>query len=288
MKEIKKELFKQIQSKEQIILARINPKADADVRTIKALGKKFLGKVTGLTVSDSPKKNGMSALAAASIIASEGIEPIMHMAASTHKDRITLLSEAISARTLGINNILVSSNIPQSSEILKAEENIFDTDSIELLSTLSNLEKGNDESDSPQLLCLGAELLPYENSLELQIQSTLNKIIAGAKFFITQPLYDLERFKQWKNKLIINTTTKEIAILCGINVFTSTEEAKDFVTKQPYSMVNNSSIKRINSKDTGIQVAVETIKSLSTDEKIKGFEISSSDEDAIIEVIERI
>ncbi len=93
-------LQKRIESGKPIIIAEIAPPRALDAAPIRALAKKIAGKVHALGVSDNRDSIRMSAMAAASIIFAEKVEPILHMV-TRDRNRIALLSDCIGAQDSG-------------------------------------------------------------------------------------------------------------------------------------------------------------------------------------------
>ena len=80
----------------------------------------------------------MSALAAAALVAAEGLEPILHVT-TRDRNRIALVSEALGAQALGIRNLLCTSGTHQTLGRFRAAKNVYDIDSIQLLQTYAGL-----------------------------------------------------------------------------------------------------------------------------------------------------
>jgi len=79
---------------------------------------------------------------------------------------------------------------------------VFDLDSIQLLKTIQKLEKGQDmggnELRGAPRFFTGATVSPTPGTaaaLELQLLKMEKKILAGAKFFQTQPVFDCQAFE---------------------------------------------------------------------------------------------
>ena len=100
--------------------------------------ERLAGKVHAVGVSDNRERVSTSALAAASLIAAEGLEPILHVT-TRDRNRIALVSEALGAQTLGIRNLLCTSGTHQTLGHFRAAKNVYDIDSIQLLKAYSGL-----------------------------------------------------------------------------------------------------------------------------------------------------
>ena len=136
---------------------------------------------------------------------------------------------------------------------------------------------------------------PYADPLEMQVARLAKKAAAGAKFLITQPVFDLERFETWWNEVTRTGIHERVAILASIWPLTDAEGAKAWAETPPRPMIPDAVLARLSSKAdasaqraAGIELACETIERLSAFEGLRGFEIwSDGDDDAAIEVIEK-
>ena len=131
-------LQERIASGKAILLAEISPPRGADPAPVRAAAKRYAGKVHALGVSDNRDRVAMSALAAASLVAAEGVEPILHVT-TRDRNRIALVSEALGAQALGIRNLLCTSGTHQTLGRFRAARNVFDIDSVQLLQTYAGL-----------------------------------------------------------------------------------------------------------------------------------------------------
>ena len=235
-------------------------------------------------------------MAAASIVLSEKIEPVLHMV-TRDRNRIALLSDCIGAQILGIRNILCSSGTHQSLLPVDDAKNVFDFDATLLLQNCRDLGKnvfdGNTANGHPPL-CLGAVASPFADPMELQLVRIAQKISAGAQFLITPPIFDLDRFNKWWKEVTARGLHKKTAFIAGIKVLTDASAAREFAEKRPVPMVPDSIINRLASKSDpkrrraeGIAIANEIIKKLSGIDGIRGFEIVCDDDlDAAIELLD--
>ena len=108
----KSDLQARIQSGKQLLIAELSPPKSGDPESVRRLAKMYAGKVHALGVSDNRDGAAMSALAAASLVVREGIEPILHVV-TRDRNRIALISECLGAQALGIRNILCTTGTHQ-------------------------------------------------------------------------------------------------------------------------------------------------------------------------------
>lgn len=280
-------------------MAEISPPMGSDPAPLRDLARRFAGKVHCLGISDNRDRVAMSALAAGAIVAAEGLEPIIHVIARD-RNRIALVSEALGAQALGINNLFCTSGTHQVLGDFKAAKNVFDVDAVQLLRTYSNLagdgslvgEKGFSLIGP---FCLGAVAAPYADPMELQMAKLVKKNLAGAEFFITQPIFDLERFEQWWQEITRRGLHEKAAIVAGIQPLVDAQKAKRLAESRPSPRIPEAILSRLSSasgaaaqRAAGIAAALETIKKLSQVKGLRGFQVrADEDVDAALEVIEK-
>lgn len=299
MTEPKTDLGQRIESGKPVLTAEIVPPRGGDAETVRARAKRYAGKVHALGVSDNRSDVCMAALAAASLVAAEGIEPILHVV-TRDRNRIALASEGLGAQALGIRNILCTTGTHQTLGAFGKARNVFDIDSVQLLQMYSELATngsvvgaGGIEGAGP--FCLGAVGSPYADPLEMQVMRLAKKVAAGARFVITQPIFDLDRFEMWWNEVARRGLYEKVAILAGVTPLTSVADATLLAGKRPSPRIPGSILERLSSKtdektqrSEGIAIAMETIERLAGVEGLRGFEIrGDGDDDAALEVIER-
>jgi methylenetetrahydrofolate reductase (NADPH) len=297
--EPKTNLEQRIESGKPILIAEMVPPGGADAEEVRVRAKRYAGKVHAVGVSDNPGEVRMAALAAAALVAAEGVEPILHVV-TRDRNRIALVSECLGAQALGIHNILCTSGIHQTLGAFRKAKNVFDVDSVQLLQIYAQLAVngsavGAESIEGAGPFCLGAVTSPYADPLEMQVMRLAKKVTAGAKFIITQPVFDLERFEEWWAEVSRRGLHGKVAILAGVLPLSNAREATSLAGKWPNPMIPEAILERMSSKKDetaqraeGIAIAVETIERLARVKGLSGFQIrGQGDDDAAIEVIEK-
>jgi homocysteine S-methyltransferase len=143
------------------------------------------------------------------------LEAIIHM---TCRDRnlLGLQAELLGADALGVHNILVLTGDPPQIGDHPEATPVFDLNSEGLLALLSRLNAGFDYTgnclNASSSFYIGVACNPAAANMEQEIERLYNKVNKGARFAITQPLYDLdllERFVEAARGL-------DIKIIAGI------------------------------------------------------------------------
>jgi methylenetetrahydrofolate reductase (NADPH) len=292
-------LQKRIQSGQPLLLAEVSPPQSGNAGDVRALVRRFAGKVNALGISDNRDRVTMSSLAAASLAAGEGVEPILHVI-TRDRNRIALVSEALGAQALGINNLLCTSGTHQVLGPYRSAKGVFDVDSVQLLQTYSDLAKngslvGESAIAGAGPFCLGAVAAPSADPMELQVLRLAKKAAAGANYLVTQPVFDLDRFSQWWQEVERREIPKKCAIVAGIQPLTDAAKAIALSESRPRPGIPQSVLDRLSSaagpaaqRAVGIAVALETIERLKALKGLRGFQICAEDDpDAALEIIEK-
>jgi 5,10-methylenetetrahydrofolate reductase len=143
-------------------------------------------------------------LAMSKVLVDRGIEPVVQITARD-KNRIALQSEMLSANILGIENILfLSGDHPKTGEYPTAKA-VYDLDTIHLIRTARLLETGVDLAGKKLFgnpkFCVGAVVNPSAQPSDLQTLMFEKKIKAGAEFFQTQAIFDVQQYKEFFAKI---------------------------------------------------------------------------------------
>ena len=299
MEKNKTVLRQRIEAGKSLLLAEISPPHGSDSTALRQAAKRFAGKVHSLGVSDNRDRVAMSALAAASIVAGEGVEPILHIV-TRDRNRIALVSDALGAQALGIGNLLCTSGTHQVLGPYRSAKNVYDIDTVQLLKTYANLADdgslvGEKDFAGTALFCLGAVAAPYADPVEMQVSKLAKKIEAGASYIITQPVYDLDRFNQWWQEITRRGLHEKVAFMAGIRPLLDVKEAQELAASRPSPRIPEAVLTRLSSasgaaaqRAAGIAVALETIKKLANVKGLRGFQIcADGDVDAVVEIIEK-
>ena len=292
-------LQQRLESGKRVLLAEITPPAEGTADGLRQLAKRFAGKVHALGVSDNRDRVGMAALAAASVVAGEGVEPVLHVT-TRDRNRIALVSEVLGAHALGVRNILCTSGTHQTLGRFRAAKNVYDVDVVQLLQTCANLGKdaalvGETAISGTEDFCLGAVASPNANPMELQMIRLGKKVAAGAGFLVTQPVYDVERFNAWWAEVSRRGLNEKAAVLAGIEPLGEAALEHARAKRRPSARIPDAVFQRVASKTdaaarrrAAIDVAVETVKRLGDTKGLRGFSIAvDGDRDAALEIIEK-
>jgi 5,10-methylenetetrahydrofolate reductase len=142
------------------------------------------------------------------------------------RNQIALQSDLLSAWVLGIENVLCLTGDHNSLGDHQGSKVVYDLDSVQLLKAVTGLNDGHDMAGnelegSPEFF-QGAVVTPEYDPVELQIIKMKKKIDAGAKFFQTQAVYDVNTFENFMKKV----ENFNVPVMAGIVVLKSAGMAK--------------------------------------------------------------
>ena len=184
-----------------LVTSEVGPLKGTEVDETLKEAELLRGKVDAFNVTDLQSSvMRLGSLAVCHLLAERKLEPIFQITCRD-RNRLALQSDLLSAYVLGIRNVLVlTGDHPVLGDHPEAKP-VFDLDSVSLLKVASTLMegkdmKGNELVGKPEF-CLGAVVNPGADIMELQLIKMEKKIEAGAKFFQTQAVYDLDSFEKF-------------------------------------------------------------------------------------------
>jgi len=273
------ELERRLEAGEFVVTAEVAPpvscKTDKMCKHIEAL-KPY---VAAINFTDNPSATPRTASWACSKMAIErGAEPVMQIAARD-RTRVGLQSEVMGAYDLGIRNILcISGDSMKMAPSPRGRMDVIDIDSIQMLWILRRMRDegrymdGREIKTPPQYF-LGAAASPFASEPKFQALREEKKINAGAQFFQTNLVYDVEHMEIWLNELAKRRVLDMVYILIGITPLKTFKMAKYMDEEVPGVSIPLRLMMRMehaekmgNAQEEGVQIALELI------EKIKQFE----------------
>jgi methylenetetrahydrofolate reductase (NADPH) len=196
-----------------------------------------------------------------------GGEPILQMTCRD-RNRLALQAELLFASTRGINNVLCLTGDAVPVGDHKEAKGVFDLDSLQLLKTVRLMESGKDlggnDLDGVVEFCAGATVTPEAQPLEPQLIKFEKKVEAGAEFFQTQGIYDLDNFA----KFMEHARKFPVKILAGIILLSSARMAKFMTANVPGIFVPQNMIDELAATpkeemlNKGIEIAGRMIAAL--------------------------
>ena len=190
---------------EFVVTAEVGPPKGIHVGHMVEEAKEYLSGITAVNVTDNQSSvMRMGSLPACVALKNAGLTPILQLTCRD-RNRIALQSELLGAAMLGIENILCLTGDHTKMGDHPGAKPVFDLDSVSLLHTACQLEKGVDLSGQalvgePPKFAKGAVVSPCSDSVDAQLAKMERKVMAGAEYFQTQAVFDSEKFIQFMEK----------------------------------------------------------------------------------------
>ena len=164
------------------------------------------GKAGFVDINDNATaRAGMSSLiVSATIERHAAIETIPHL---TTRDATVMGLESmlLGAHSEGVRNILAITGDPPEVGDYPGARGVYEIDSIGLTELMTKLNLGEDFNgnpiDAPTAFFPGVAVNPTPDDLDLELERFRRKVEAGAKFAITQIVFDLEIFDRFTERL---------------------------------------------------------------------------------------
>ncbi|MBN2424846.1 MAG: methylenetetrahydrofolate reductase [Calditrichaceae bacterium] len=264
-----------------IVCAEIGPPQSCDGDVIREKSKHFKGYVDAVNITDNQTAVvRLSSIASAKILLDEGLEPIMQMTCRD-RNRLAIQSDLLGAAALGIHNVLcLTGDYPTFGDQPEAK-GVFDLDSIQLIATVAKMNSGfllsdHEMNKAPEFL-IGAAANPFAPPFEMRIIRLYKKVEAGAHFIQTQPVFDLEIFTRWMERITYLGLHKKTAILAGVMAVKSAKTLILMQKKVPGVKIDKQYIERMKAasdpEEEGVKIALEIIKILKEIKGVRGIHL---------------
>ena len=252
--------------KKFLVTAEVAPPKGGNPARMLEVAAKLKGRVHAVNVTDGSRAVlRMSSVAASTILAQHGIEPVCQVAC---RDRncIGLQADLMGAYALGIRNVLALTGDPVKAGDHQKSKAVFELESIRLLKLITKLNNGvdfNDKAMPDEALNLfpGAAVDPQLKSWSSLQKRFEKKLEAGAQFFQSQMITDFDKLDKFMNQI---ACISDKPILAGIFLLKSAKNAQ-FINKYvPGVNIPDTTIDRLANAEKpleeGVKIAAEQVK----------------------------
>ena len=213
-------LEQQLADGEFVISVQLDPplgaNADGLIETARAI--RDSGKAQFVDVNDNPRARARMSgiMASVGIERFAGIETIPHL---TPRDMTLsgLESQLLGAHAEGVRNILAVTGDPPEAGDYPGTHGIWEVDSVGLVELMTRLNRGEDfhgrAIDAPTSFFPGVAVNPTADDLGLEADRFHQKVAAGARYAMTQILFDLDTLESFRERI---GGTWPIPVLVGI------------------------------------------------------------------------
>jgi methionine synthase I (cobalamin-dependent)/5,10-methylenetetrahydrofolate reductase len=192
------ELARMLREEEFVVSIQLDPPLGGSNRALLEVARSVAesGLAHVVDVNDNPRARARMSgvMASVAIERFAGIETIPHL---TPRDTTIsgLESLLLGAHAEGVRNVLaVTGDAPESSDYPGAQ-GVYEVDAIGLVQIMARLNRGEDfhgrTIDAPTAFYPGVAVNPTADDLELELDRFRQKLEAGARFAMTQILFDL-------------------------------------------------------------------------------------------------
>src|SRR5215471_1843099 len=202
------QLARMLREDEFALSVQVDPPLGANpealIETARAIRES--GRAQFVDVNDNPRARARMSgiMASVAIERFTGVETIPHL---TPRDTtITgLESLLLGAHAEGVRNILAVTGDPPEAGDYPGTHAVYDVDSIGLVELIAKLNAGEDwhgrAIDAPTTFFPGVAVNPTADDLALEADRFHRKVAAGARFAMTQVLFDLEALEAFRERI---------------------------------------------------------------------------------------
>jgi methionine synthase / methylenetetrahydrofolate reductase(NADPH) len=203
-----------------VVSVQLDPPLGANPEALLATARAVheSNKAQFVDVNDNPRARARMSgiMASVAIERYTGVETIPHL---TPRDMTVAGLESIllGSHAEGVRNILAVTGDPPESGDYPGTHTVYDLDSIGLVELMARLNRGEDfhgrAIDAPTSFFPGVAVNPTADDLELEVERFHRKVAAGARFAMTQLLFDLELLDAFRQRI---GGTWPIPVLVGV------------------------------------------------------------------------
>lgn len=251
--------------------AELTPPLSAARDDLVALAAQYEGKVDALNVTDGPRGLvHMSGMAAAGILRSIGIDPILQMTCRD-RNRIAMQADMLGAAALGIGNILALRGDDPPADDDPPAKAVFDMEAREVIEVARRMDVDGvtatgREIRSPPNFFIGAADTPIDPPDDWRPEGLIAKADAGAEFVQTQFCFDLRIVKRYVSRLTDWGLTDRLHILIGLGPLVTARSARWMRDNLWGVQVPDTIIDRMEAAadpaEEGVRICVELIDGL--------------------------
>jgi methionine synthase I (cobalamin-dependent)/5,10-methylenetetrahydrofolate reductase len=262
-------LQQKLRTGEFVVSIEIDPPRGGNAHAMLELARtlKESGHVDVVDVNDNPRArarmNGL--ISSATIERVIGLETIPHL---TPRDSSIagLESMLLGAHAEGIRNVLAVTGDPPEAGDYPGARGVYEVDSIGLSQVITRMNAGEDfngrEIDAPTSFFLGVAVNPAADDLDYELERFQKKLEAGARFAMTQVLFDLSYLDAFIERL---GGSCPIPLLVGIFYVRSYQLALRLHNEVPGIVVPEHVQSRLrdagsNAAETGLALARELLE----------------------------
>jgi len=272
--------FEQVLKEDKFVLTcEVVPPLSVSFTKFDATVNELKGLVDAINITD-----GASAVPRVSPVACAvrclelGVEPILQMAARD-RTRLSFQADLLGASAMGIRNFLLITGDHVNKGVAPfSKMDVWDYDSIQALWMARKLRDEGLFVDGRQIknrptYFIGAAAAPYASKPKYQALRAEKKINAGAQFFQTNLVYDVDRFLEYLEALDHRNILGQVPLIAGFAPIRSMNAAH-YLASLPGITIPDSMMERLATakdfKKESNQISLEIIEKLKSIPSLHG------------------
>jgi methylenetetrahydrofolate reductase (NADPH) len=274
-----------------VVTAEVTPPVSADRGELLAKALPLKGLADAVNITDGAgARPHIGAVTAATILAEQGIEPILQLTCRD-RNRIALQSDLLSAAASGIHNLLMLRGDDPSAGDQPDAKAVFDLDPRALLDTARRLRDTGELPTGRKItgradFFLGSADNPIDPPPGWRPASLLAKVDAGAQFVQTQFCMDVGIVRRYMARLAELTVTDKLSFLIGIVPLRSAKSARWIKEKLFGAVIPDAMIDRMERASDpaveGRRICIEVMQELAKVPHVAGVHIMAPGNDSAV------
>ncbi len=278
----KSRLARKLSQGEKVVSIELTPPRGCDPSAILSKAKILHEKgIDAINLPDGPRASARMSNQIMSLLIHQqvGIEPIPHYCCRD-RNLLGMQSDLLGLYAAGIHNILLVTGDPPKLGDYPDATAVFDVDAIGLTNLVYALNHGYDLGrnplNQPTGYLIGVGVNPVAVDLEKEISRFFYKVEAGAEYAITQPIFDVESFRRFLDRI----DSHRIPILAGIWPLASFRNAEFMQNEVPGVEIPDLIMQRMYDAEQrgegrleGVKIAQEMVQALR--DEIQGIQVSA-------------
>ena len=256
------------------------PKGVGAARAVDGAAMLYEAGIDVVNIADGPRavaRMGPTALSHLVRDRTPEMETVVHYCCRD-RNLLGMQMDIMGAHAVGLRNILAVTGDPPKMGTYPDATAVFDIDSVGLINFIQLMNRGLDFSGKSiggqTALFVGAGCNPGAVDVDYEVERFGRKVEAGAEYFFSQPVFDLEMLETFLDK---TSAWSDIPFMVGIMPLVSARNA-DFLHNEvpgmqiPQPVLNaiHAAPSKQEQREVGIEIAHKTLASLRHHPRIRG------------------
>jgi 5,10-methylenetetrahydrofolate reductase len=267
------QLQEKLASGEFVVLAEMEPPKGTDVSAMVAAATAVKRAVDAFVVPEmSNAVMRMSSLGGSLLLQTKGLETVMQVCCRD-RNRLALQGDLLAAQALGVPNVMAVTGEDITHGDHHQAKPCNDLSLLELLNAIQTMKSGRDLAGvdlkgAPRFMVGSTVTVPAGSpGLEAELAALDQKIAAGARFFTTQPVFELGALEAFKKRV----GNRPGAIIPTVMLLKSVGMARYINRHMPQMKIPEEYINRIHKAADRVRECVQIAAELVAAVKDKGY-----------------